>query len=146
MIINITYDGGVQNYMRYSRQRNLVLDIVKSNPVHPTAEWVHEKAREQLPQIGIATVYRNLNALAEHGDIRKIKNIGGVDRFDGNSAEHYHLKCVCCGCLKDLEAQSPEMLETLETIIRNTFKIDAEEISISTTLMEGVCEDCRKNI
>lgn len=130
--------------MRYSKQRNLVLNIVKENPVHPTAEWIHQKAKEQLPQIGIATVYRNLNALAENGDIRKITNIGGVDRFDGNNAEHYHMKCNKCGCLTDLFAKSQNAFDELEKTIRSTFYVNLEEINISTTLLEGTCENCRE--
>ncbi len=63
--------------MRYSKQRSLILDIVRSNPVDPTAEWVYEQARKEMPSIGIATVYRNLNALTEMGAIGKITGVGG---------------------------------------------------------------------
>lgn len=58
--------------MKYSRQRNLIFDIVRNTDVHPTPEWVYEQARQVMPSIGVATVYRNLNALAQAGQLKRI--------------------------------------------------------------------------
>ena len=69
--------------MNYSRQRNLILDIVKNTTSHPTAEWVYQEAKKELPSIGIATVYRNLNTLVELGEVRRLSSGDGQDRFDG---------------------------------------------------------------
>ena len=85
--------------MRYSKQRELILDIVRSNAVHPTAEWVYEHARKVMP-IGIATVYRNLNQLADAGLIRCIPSPDGAERYDGRtdcpvSYTHLTLPTIC---------------------------------------------------
>ena len=48
------------------------MNIVVSNPVHPTAEQVYDIARRSYPKISLGTVYRNLNQLAEHGILKKI--------------------------------------------------------------------------
>ena len=57
--------------MKYSRQRELILETVMENPVHPTADTVYAMVREQEPNISLGTVYRNLNLLAEQGIDRK---------------------------------------------------------------------------
>ena len=56
--------------MNYSQQRNCILNIVVSNPIHPTAEQVYDIARRSYPKISLGTVYRNLNQLAEHGILK----------------------------------------------------------------------------
>ncbi len=128
--------------MRYSKQRSLILDIVRSNPVHPTAEWVYEQARKEMPSIGIATVYRNLNALSDRGEIGKIAGAGGADRFDGNISQHYHLQCKKCGRLTDLSMKTPQTEDKLRQMIKDAFALEAEEVTVSTTLLSGVCEHC----
>ena len=62
--------------MNYSRQRELILNIVKGTKGHPTAEWVYRQAKKDIPTIGIATVYRNLNAMVEMGTLRRIPASG----------------------------------------------------------------------
>lgn len=128
--------------MKYSRQRRLILDIVKSNPVHPTAEWIYERARAEMPSIGIATVYRNLNALASVGEIERISGVDGIDRFDGNASEHYHMQCCKCGKLVDLKAKDAAALEELRKIISTTFDIAGDNVTVTTTLLRGVCDQC----
>src|SRR5260221_14702444 len=61
---------------RESRQRDVVLAVVRSTMDHPTAEWVYRQARRNLPRISLGTVYRNLKKLASEGLIREI-HIGG---------------------------------------------------------------------
>ncbi len=62
-------------YMNYSRQRELILDTLVKNPVHPTAEKLFAIIKKEYPEanIGIATVYRNLSKLAA-------RRLGGVKR------------------------------------------------------------------
>ena len=132
--------------MRYSKQRNLILNILRENPVHPTAEWIFEKAREEMPGIGVATVYRNLNALVEAGEIERIPGVDGVDRFDGNHIPHYHMKCNACGMLFDLEPESEAALAKMEAVIKETFPTDAVEIKLNTMLLKGTCRQCGTEI
>src|SRR5262245_45213299 len=87
---------------RSSKQRDVVLAAVRSTMDHPTAEWVHRRARRHLPRIGLGTVYRNLQRLAAEGLIREIHSGGQAARFDGNTGRHYHIRCVACGRVNDL--------------------------------------------
>ncbi|MCI8608296.1 MAG: transcriptional repressor [Firmicutes bacterium] len=132
--------------MNYSRQRELILHIVKGTDVHPTAEWVYQEAKKVIPTIGIATVYRNLNALAEMGECQKIAMADGTDRFDGTTDRHFHMKCRCCGRLIDLNPTSVEALERLETMAREIFGKEEESAGLPTILLEGFCEECKEKM
>src|SRR5258708_36702542 len=87
---------------RKSRQREVVLAVVRSTMDHPTADWVYRQARRTLPRIGLGTVYRNLKTLAEEGFIGEIHTGGHSARFDGNTGRHYHIRCLGCGRVHDL--------------------------------------------
>src|SRR5262245_57140437 len=86
---------------RETRQREVVLEAVRSTMDHPTADWVYRRARRPLPRISLATVYRNLRRLARDGMIREL-NAGPTARFDGNTGRHYHIRCLGCGRVNDL--------------------------------------------
>ena len=96
---------------RQSRQRDVVLAVVRSTMDHPTAEWVHRQARRTLPRIGLGTVYRNLKKLATQGAIREIHTGGHAARFDGNTGRHYHIRCLGCGRVNDLPISIDARLE-----------------------------------
>ena len=130
--------------MNYSKQRELILAIVKNTKVHPTAEWVYQEAKKEMPSIGIATVYRNLNALAERGEFKRITVAGGTDRFDGDLHEHDHVECTCCGRLIDLEPVSETEITKLREMMRRTFAVQDESTSLSTVLFKGLCDNCRE--
>ena len=89
---------------RRSRQRDVILDIVRGTDAHPTAAWVYEHARGRLPRISLGTVYRNLKGLSKDGLIREYHWSGQPVRFDGNIEKHDHLRCLHCGNVLDLPA------------------------------------------
>jgi Fe2+ or Zn2+ uptake regulation protein len=99
---------------RESRQRDVVLAVVRSTMDHPTAEWIYRQARRTLPRISLGTVYRNLKKLAGEGLIREIHTgeAGGhAARFDGNTGRHYHIRCLGCGRVNDLPISVDARLE-----------------------------------
>ena len=55
--------------MNYSKQREMILNTLKMNVVHPSAEYIHSVLKKEYPKMSLATVYRNLNQLV---DIKKI--------------------------------------------------------------------------
>ena len=85
-----------------TKQKKLVLDIIENSHRHPTAEEVFFEARQQMPNIALGTVYRNLNSLVDEGLVRRITLSGTPDRFDKTKCDHDHLVCQKCGKLKDV--------------------------------------------
>ena len=124
--------------MNYSQQRNCIMNIVVSNPVHPTAEQVYDIARRSYPKISLGTVYRNLNQLAEHGILKKICSSYGSVRFDGRTDPHFHMICSCCEKVFDVELG--EMM-CLNDKIRTKYDFEVTEYEIS---IKGICSECRE--
>lgn len=89
--------------MRYSRQRECIYEILKNTKCHPDATYVYEKAREEIPNISLGTVYRNLKSLEETGEITKVPTPFPAERYDADISNHYHYVCLSCGEVIDLE-------------------------------------------
>ena len=86
---------------RNTRQRQLVLDAVRSRCDHPTAEDIYLQVRETDERVSRGTVYRNLNLLTEAGVITTVKT-PGTTRFDWRCDGHGHAVCRCCGAVADV--------------------------------------------
>lgn len=124
--------------MRYSRQRELILNTVLENKVHPTADYVYNLLKKDYPDLSLGTVYRNLNFLAENNMLKKISNPCGSDCFDGTLSEHQHLVCEKCG--KVIDISIPE----IEHIDKNVFNKTGFRINTKSLAFEGVCSECSK--
>lgn len=83
-------------------RKQMIFDYVVNSHVHPTAQDVFDAVRVEMPNISLATVYRNLNELADAGEIMRIAVPGRPDRFDQLFEPHDHLVCLACGCIVDI--------------------------------------------
>jgi Fe2+ or Zn2+ uptake regulation protein len=122
---------------RHSRQREVILGVVRSTMDHPTADWVYRHAQRQLPRISLGTVYRNLKRLAADGLIREIHTGDGLQaRFDGNTGRHYHIRCVACGRVHDLPVSVDSRLEEEAGRAMN-YRILGHHMEV-----QGICPAC----
>ena len=103
---------------------------------HPTAEWVVSQARGQMPRISVATVYRNLKELASEGAICEIHAGGHSTRFDANTGQHYHIRCVGCGRVNDLPVSVDRRVEE-EAGRAMSYRILGHHVEVL-----GVCPGC----
>ena len=119
-----------------TRQRALILDIIRSDKCHHTAEELFNLAKERMPGISRATVYNNLHALAEEKIIRRISGDGASDRYDNAYVPHGHLVCIGCDRMVDFEIPgfSDMICENL-----------GEEIDSYELKVRYVCPKCKKN-
>jgi len=124
--------------MKYSRQRQAILEAVQRTNIHPTADDVYTMVRTEYPNISLATVYRNLNLLSELGEIRKIPMPGGSDRFDGRLMPHYHMCCQECGNVFDIYL---EQIGQLDRYIQDTTGFHVGSLEL---MVRGVCPHCRQ--
>jgi len=120
-----------------SKQRDMILDYLKNTKSHPTPEQIFDNLRIEHPELGIATVYRNLKTLHSQGLIRRLSLGEIADRYDADMSEHYHFLCECCGKVGDLY-QDDLNLE-LKSDIGMTVK--KRELYVY-----GVCPECNKKI
>lgn len=124
--------------MKYSRQREMILEAVQGCLDHPTADTVYARVRAQDAHISLGTVYRNLNLLCENGQLRKVPVSGGGDRFDATLLPHGHIICTGCGAVCDV---SPDCMDTLAE------QVDAccsYRVTRCELVLEGLCPECQK--
>ena len=97
--------------IRITHQREIILDELKSLKTHPTADELCELVRLRLPRVSLATVYRNLEWLCQRGIVQKIEVGGRQKRFDGTVDLHYHIRCISCGRVDDVDMLPVATLE-----------------------------------
>jgi len=121
--------------MRQSRQRDLILDLVRSRALnHPTAQDLHDAARDLMPGVSLATVYRNLHQLVEQGEIAAVPGEGPV-HYDWNREPHHHLRCRACGTLVDVPLDLEDEVRARGLALGHAL----ESIDIQ---LRGVCSRC----
>ena len=124
---------------RLTSQRKLILDEMMKTKSHPSADFIYEKVRKQLPNISLGTVYRNLELMARNGMIMKIETPDGQKRFDYNTEPHPHFRCEKCGKIEDipLELKAPD-LDQDHSWVKD------RKITGSTLYYQGLCKNCVK--
>ena len=123
--------------MKYSYQREIILEIVRKEKTHLTAREVYEKVKEVIPNISLGTVYRNLNVLYENGYVRKIEIPYGSDQFDFSLIPHSHLYCIKCRKIFDMKTS---LLENIKELVE---KDDGYQILSDHIILEGICIHCQ---
>lgn len=122
--------------MKYSRQREAILLYLRSTTSHPTAEKVYRTIQKEFPKISLGTVYRNLNLLAEKGEILRFNCGDGVEHFDATTEPHNHFICRKCQCVLDLE------MDSLDRVDREAEKNFSGEIEGHVVYFYGTCNQC----
>ncbi len=119
--------------MRYSRQRELILDNLKGRCDHPTADEIYSACRELEPNISLGTVYRNLKQLCEEGDIISLETVDKKIHYDGDLTRHSHFECERCGKIIDIfkPAKTPSELSKMG------LKVTSEKC-----VYYGICNEC----
>ena len=118
---------------RNTVQRQIILDAINDLASHPTAEDVYLYVVKKHPAISKATVYRNLAATVENGEISAVGVFDGAMRFDHRKDEHFHF--VCNGCKKLIDVPGFDLKANL------TLLSDLTITKVELTL-RGLCKDC----
>ena len=116
-----------QPQTRLTRQRAVILEELRKVKKHPTADELYSIVRERLPRISLGTVYRNLDFLADTGEIRRLEAAGTTKRFDGDISWHQHVRCIHCGRIGDVAGMQ---VEGFYSIVDSRVEFD------------GICEAC----
>lgn len=127
---------------KYSKQRQLILETLMENPVHPTADWVYNRLKPENPELSMGTVYRNLNLLTDQGKIKKVSIPGEADRFDGEISCHIHFRCLRCNQVSDLGG---ETLREMTGFLARVHELTGNVASPDHLVLEGVCKLCKSD-
>ena len=124
--------------IRLTTQRQIILEELSKVKTHPTAGEVYDMVRKRLPRIGLGTVYRNLELMAENGMIVKLEVGGTQKRFDATTDAHYHIRCSCCGRVDDIDV--PVIDSLVDAAAENSsYQIIGHHIEFT-----GICSKCRE--
>ena len=119
----------------YSKQRETILEVLRSTDTHPTANWIYQNVKLKIPNISLGTVYRNLSALSNEGKILSLNVGDDFEHFDGNINPHLHLKCKNCNNIYDIMLNND--------IITEFAKLNDFEIHNSIYIGYGICKNCK---
>ncbi len=123
---------------RITSQQQAVYQAVKKATQHSTAEQVYKEVSKTLPRISVATVYRNLDKLADSNLISKVI-IKGLAYFELETQPHYHLICQSCRRLDNLDI--PPVGDIEDYFSRSTpYKLTGHDL-----VLYGICPVCQKN-
>ncbi len=121
---------------RNTIQCAMTLRAVNELRDHATADEVYFLIAKESPTISKGTVYRNLNRLAQTGQIRKVTVPGGAERFDHRCDEHYHVRCDRCARVFDVDMPP---ITDMEKQIKDAhgFRFTGYDI-----MFRGICPEC----
>jgi Fur family peroxide stress response transcriptional regulator len=122
---------------RKTKQKNAILKVLRNTDIHPTANWIYKQVKQEIPNISLGTVYRDLKLLKQRGEIVELDYSGSLTRFDGNTSRHHHFRCQQCDRIFDIA-------EAVDSEIDNRVAA-ATGFDIFYHRLEfyGLCRDCR---
>ena len=124
---------------RPTKQRAAVAAVLADVEEFRSAQELHAQLRDAGEKVGLATVYRTLQAMAADGAIDMLRTDEGEAVYRACSTGHHH-HLVCRGCGRTVEVEGP-------VVERWTHKISEEHgfTDISHTLeIFGTCADCAR--
>ena len=111
--------------IKYSKQRQAIKDQLSNRGDHPTAETLYSELKTNMPNLSIATVYRNLKQLITDG----------ATRYDYNVKPHAHFFCNRCGAVLDIDTDKEQIVK----IGQDSFTGSIEGCEVK---FYGLCPDC----
>jgi len=124
-------------FERNTKQRSVILEELRKVKSHPTAQQLHEIVKKRLPNISLATVYRNLDQLALQDQVRKLETAGSEKRFDSDISDHIHIRCSSCGCIEDLKIRPDQVIKHVKIV--SDWKVIGGQIEY-----KGICPNCHQ--
>lgn len=122
----------------YSKQREIILEVIRNTNIHPTAEEIYNMVIDIDSKISRSTVYRNIKVLVENGTIEKITMKEGPDRFDYIHKPHHHAVCEICGKVFDFDFDFKK--EKISKLIEKQTGLLA---NLDCITISGICEKCK---
>lgn len=119
---------------RHTRQRAAIHEaiVAAARPLLP--QEVLQAAQQQVPGLGIATVYRNLKALVEESELRVVHLPGENPRFEATGhAHHHHFQCRQCQRVFDVHACPGD----LSRLAPQGFTVEDHDLTLY-----GRCREC----
>ena len=134
---------------RMTRPRQAILDVLGKTPEHLSAEDIYLAVHKFYPNIGLTTVYRNLELLVEMGLVVKFDFGHGRAKYElsdqySSKGHHHHLVCKKCSKIidySDFMKDEVQFLKSTENGLSSKY-----DFQIKGHLIQfyGYCKKCQK--
>lgn len=124
---------------RSTRQRRAVAQAIDGLDRFSSTQSVHERMKAQGESVGLATVYRNLQVMADAGEVDFIRNQHGEMLYrQCGRVHHHHLVCRRCGRAEELAGDAVEQWVTQSAADHGYTQV-SHEVEIF-----GLCQSCSR--
>lgn len=112
---------------RYSKKREQILDVLKAERGALSAAQLHKK----LPVLNLTTIYRNLDAFVEQGEVKKLQFGGTEAQYEYTNEPHHH--AICNKCERVIHFTAPNEQ------IKKLLGIEDFEVTDFEVTVRGLC-------
>ncbi|WP_127572933.1 transcriptional repressor [Georgenia faecalis] len=125
---------------RMTRQRAAVTGLLEGTGDFRSAQQIHETLRSRGENVGLATVYRSLQAMADAGDVDVLRGDDGEARYRMclTRQHHHHLVCRSCGTTAEISGAGVEEWATRMAAEHGFVDVD------HTVDLFGTCAGCAR--
>jgi len=119
-------------------QRLAIYKILTMTKEHPSAEMIFSQLQPSYPTMSLATVYKTVDILREIGMIQVLNAGEDSFRYDADTSDHPHVRCMECGRVDDLN--DIDFSDFVDAVAKTTsYRLTGQQF-----YFYGVCPDCQK--
>lgn len=123
--------------LKLTPQRLVIFKILAESNRHLTVDEIYQEARVEHPMLSPATVYRNVEQMADAGLLNQLELSGASMRYDTNLEEHHHFVCNKCGKVSDLYLKNFNYEVDREKSPLSDVRVDSRQL-----YLHGICGEC----
>ena len=121
--------------IRHSDVRDKIYEYLCGTKTHPSANMIYNDLKPSIPKLSLGTVYTNLKLFEDLGQVVRVANVNGFERYDADTFEHVHLVCDECGAVIDIT--DADIRKAKKACQAGQAKIKSIQI-----VLHGTCEKC----
>ena len=125
------------NGYKVTPQRLAVYDAIDHNMTHSNAESIYQQLQPQYPSMSLATVYKTMEIFAKIGVVKILQCGEDAHRYDYNTSQHAHIRCVKCNRVLDVDIDEGQLAQQAEA--QTGFSVSGVSLSFL-----GVCKVCQE--
>lgn len=145
---NTVVSVGIKHYgHRMTKPREAIMQVLEKSTNHPCAEDIYLAVHKFYPNIGLTTVYRNLEFLVNLGVVSKFNFGDSTAKYElseeyNKVGHHHHLVCNECSAIIDYSDFQDEELEYIKIAEKGISKRHNFKITNHIIQFSGVCKKC----
>ncbi len=124
-----------QHELKVTPQRLLLLDQINVMG-HIDIDTLFSFVKQKFPNISLATLYKNINAMVEKSILKEVKIIGMKTKYELTKEAHAHTICQSCGKVEDVKLDTQSLLNDLEK--HTNYNIISSDMNFF-----GFCPNCK---